>query len=97
MLHNSKVNKYSDALYSILNALPDINSTEDPDDFMKCSRIKRYNEAVDLLLDVVGNGVNHKLCTGIGKSSTISLDIPDRSPSGNSQMLEIKVSIKVKE
>lgn len=97
MSQNSKVNKYSDALYSILNALPDLNSTEDPDDFMKYSRIKRYNEAVDLFLDVVENGVNHKLCTGIGKSSTISLDVPEKSPSGNSQMLEIKVSIKVKE
>ncbi len=95
----SSVNNYSSAIYDIIRGIPVLKMSEEElaQSFMDHAKLRWYENALEQLGNLVERGdVVHNMNLS-SKSNTILIDLPETTPSGNSQMLEIKVSIKVKE
>lgn len=93
----SVLNKYSNLLVDLLKGTPcwDLSADDVKENFMQEARQRWFQKAADSFARLASTSyIGFRMNS---KSNTITIPIEEKSPSGNSQVLEIKVALKVRE
>ena len=90
--------RYTSVLHDLLRGIPlqGIPEEELEESFMYQAKLRWYEAAISTFQELLQNEIDLKLQTG-NRSNIIRIDLPEKSPSGNTQILEIRVGVKVKE
>ncbi len=97
-MRKNLVNQYSSELYDLIIGTQTHSLSEEDlkKDFMGFARKKWFLNAIQTFSQITAEGAEHRM-SPTGKANTVLIDIPENTPSGVPQQLEIKVSIKIKD
>lgn len=99
MANKRIINEYTSHLYDLIRGSYAYGMDEEQlsEQFMNQARLRWFQNAVESFSEFKEDHLVKMELANTGKSATIRIDIPELTPSGNCQYLEIKTTLKIKD
>lgn len=97
-IKKTTLNSYSTTLYDLIRGCEvyQMSKLEMDKDFMNVAKARWFKTSAERFATLSPTTMVHQLCQ-TGTSTKIEIDIPETSPNEHNMILEVKLSIKVKE
>lgn len=99
MSNKRTINEYTSHLYDLIRGSYTYGMDEEQlsKQFMNQARLRWFQNAIKSFSEFKEDHLIKMELTNTGKSAVINIDIPELTPSGNRQYLQIKTTLKVKD